>query len=65
MCPQTLRLGNRGGRGRSNAGLPGWTAAEMTKHFRRAEAEDVGAILETLVVMGHARRGREKGSYLA
>jgi hypothetical protein len=41
------------------------TPEELTKHFRRAKPEDVGAILETLVVMGQARRGRERGSYLA
>jgi len=37
---------------------------EITKHFSRAHTEDVRAILETLVVMGQARRGKEKGRYV-
>jgi len=41
------------------------TPEEITQHFSRAKAEDVSAILETLVVMGQARRGKEQGRYLA
>ena len=40
------------------------TPEEITKHFLRAKAEDVSAILETLVVMGQARKAKERGRYL-
>jgi hypothetical protein len=41
------------------------TPQEITNHFSRAKPEDVSAILETLVVMGRPRKGKEKGRYLA
>jgi hypothetical protein len=40
------------------------TPEEITKHFSRAKPEDVSAILETLVVMGQARKAKEPGRYL-
>jgi hypothetical protein len=40
------------------------TPEEITKHFLRAKAEDVAAILETLVVMGQARKAKEPGRYV-
>ena len=41
------------------------TPEEITKQFSYAKAENVSAILETLVVMGQARKGKEKGRYLS
>ena len=38
---------------------------QITKHFFRAKTEDVSPILETLVVMGQARKAKEKGRYLS
>lgn len=40
------------------------TADEVAKAFKRADAKDVGEILETLCVMGQAHRGKAKGTYL-
>lgn len=40
------------------------TAAEVAKHFKRANPDDVTEILETLCVMGQARRGKVNGTFL-
>jgi hypothetical protein len=40
------------------------TPEEITQHFLRAKAGDVSAILETLVVMGQARRAKEQGRFV-
>jgi hypothetical protein len=41
------------------------TPQTLAKHFLRAKASDVGEILETLCTMGHANRGKTKGTYLS
>ncbi len=41
------------------------TAVDLGKTFSRANPEDITEILETLCIMGQARKGQEKGTYLA
>ena len=36
----------------------------MAKRFTRANPADIAEILETLCTMGHAHRGKTKGTYL-
>ncbi len=40
------------------------TATELAKRFARAKPADVAAILESLCVLGKARRGQVEGTYL-
>jgi hypothetical protein len=40
------------------------TPETIAKRFTRAKPGDVSEILETLCAMGHAHRGRAKGTYL-
>jgi hypothetical protein len=40
------------------------TAETMAKRFTRAKPADVAEILETLCTMGHAHRGKAKGTFL-
>jgi hypothetical protein len=40
------------------------TPETMAKRFTRAKPADISEILETLCAMGHAHRGKTKGTYL-
>ncbi len=40
------------------------TPAELANRFARADAQVIAAILEALCTLGHARRGKTKGTYL-
>ena len=39
------------------------TAEALAKQFLRAKPADITEILETLCTLGHAKRGKEKGTY--
>ena len=40
------------------------TAKALAKQFLRAKPADITEILETLCTMGHAHKGKMKGTYL-
>jgi hypothetical protein len=40
------------------------TSETMARRFSRADPDDVSEILETLCAMGHAHKGKGKGTYL-
>jgi hypothetical protein len=39
------------------------TAEALAKQFLRANKKEISEILETLCTLGHAKRGKEKGTY--